>query len=105
MPLSRRVPKFGFTNIFAPLPAQIVNLKDLGRFEEGAVVDAEALVAAGLVRRADHPVKVLAEGELTVRLHLRVNAVSAGARAKVEAAGGRVEVLGRGAEKPEVPGR
>jgi large subunit ribosomal protein L15 len=105
MPLSRRVPKFGFTNIFAAIPAQIVNLKDLNRFEEGAVIDAEALAAAGLVRRADHPVKVLSEGELTVRLSLKVNAVSATARTKVETAGGSIEILDRRRRKAEVPGQ
>jgi large subunit ribosomal protein L15 len=103
MPLSRRIPKFGFTNIFAPPPAQIVNLKDLARFEEGAVVDAEALAAAGLVRRADHPVKLLSEGELAVRLELKVNAVSARAREKIENAGGSIEIVSRSRRKAEVP--
>ncbi len=105
MPLSRRVPKFGFTNIFAGAPSQIINLKDLGRFEGGAVIDAEALVAAGLVGRVDRPVKVLAQGELTVGVTLKVDAISAAALAKVEAVGGTVEIVGRGGQNKEVPGQ
>lgn len=91
MPLARRIPKRGFKNRFRS-PIQIVNLRDLGRFEAGATVDAAALAAAGLVARADRPVKVLANGEASKPLALRVDAVSAAARAKVEAAGGSVEL-------------
>ncbi len=92
MPLSRRVPKVGFTNIFAK-PRQAVNVKALARFKRGAVVDAAELARAGLVPRADVAVKVLGEGDLGVALTLRVDAVSASARQKIEAAGGTVEIV------------
>jgi len=91
MPLARRVPKRGFTNIFRPEYA-VVNLRDLGRFEADSVVDQAALRQAGLVKGACDGVKVLAQGELKVSLTLKVDKISAAARAKVEAAGGTVEV-------------
>lgn len=92
MPLSRRVPKVGFTNVFAK-PRQSLNVKALQRFEAGAVVDVEALAAAGLVPSPDVPVKLLGEGELGVALTVKVDAASASARAKVEAAGGQIELV------------
>lgn len=92
MPLSRRLPKVGFTNIFAK-PRQSLNVKALERFEKGAVVDVPMLADAGLVPRADVPVKLLGEGEIAVALTVRVDAVSASARAKVEAAGGQIELV------------
>jgi len=91
MPLARRVPKRGFTNIFRP-EYVVVNLRDLARFEAGAVVDQAALREAGLVKGACDGVKVLAQGEVKVALTLKVDKISAAARAKVEAAGGTVEV-------------
>ncbi|MCH6562833.1 MAG: 50S ribosomal protein L15 [Myxococcales bacterium] len=100
MPLSRRLPKFGFTNIFR-VPRQVVNLRDLARFEAGTVVDPTALAGAGLVARADRPVKVLAQGEISVALKLRVDAVSEGARKKVEAAGGGIELVPTARRKPK----
>jgi large subunit ribosomal protein L15 len=98
MPLSRRVPKFGFKNLWR-VPYQIVNVKALGAFEKGGVVDAKALSDAGLVPRADRPVKILGEGELSVALTVRVNAVSAAARGKLEKAGCTVEIVKRGRGK------
>lgn len=92
MPLSRRVPKVGFTNIFAK-PRHAVNVKALQRFEKGSVVDVAALAAAGLVPRADIAVKLLGEGELEVALTVRVDSASASARAKVEGAGGQLEIV------------
>ena len=92
MPLSRRVPKVGFTNIFAK-PRQAVNVKALARFEAGSVVDGAELARAGLVPRADIAIKVLGEGDLGVALTLRVDAVSASARQKIEAAGGTIEIV------------
>ncbi len=92
MPLPRRVPKVGFTNIFAK-PRQSLNVKALARFEKGAVVDVPALAEVGLVPRADVAVKLLGEGELGVALTVRVDAVSASARTKVEAAGGEIELV------------
>ncbi len=108
MPLARRLPKRGFTNIFREAP-QVVNLRDLTRFDKGAVIDAELLAEAGLITRSRGPVKVLGEGELADALTLRVSAISAGARKKIEAAGGSVEIeparkpkpLTRGGKKTE----
>ncbi len=104
MPLSRRLPKFGFTNIFR-VPRQVVNLRDLARFEAGTVVDPTVLAGAGLVARANRPVKVLAQGEISVALTLRVDAVSEGARKKVEAAGGGIELAPTARRKPKAEPR
>lgn len=93
MPLQRRLPKRGFNNIFATEYA-IVNVADLNdRFEAGAVVDAESLVASGLVKKTLDGIKVLGRGEITKALTVKVAAVSETAKAKIEAAGGTVEVL------------
>jgi large subunit ribosomal protein L15 len=91
IPLARRLPKIGFNNPFRDPPA-IVNVKDLARFEKGTVVDRDALVEAGLVRRATRRVKVLAQGDIAVPLTVCVDAISSAARAKLEGAGGTVEV-------------
>lgn len=91
MPIARRLPKVGFTNLFR-VEYQVVNVKDLARFDAGSIVDVAALSAAGLVPRADRPVKVLAEGDLSTAVTLRVDAISAVARQKVEGAGGSVEL-------------
>ena len=101
MPLSRRLPKFGFTNIFRD-PRQVVNLRDLKRFDAGSVVDAAVLSQRGLVARPDRPVKVLAQGEISVALTLRVDAVSESARKKIEGAGGSIEIVATRREKPQV---
>ena len=92
MPLARRVPKRGFNNIHAKPPVAI-NLASLSVFEDGAVVDAAALKAAGIVGPCPNGVKVLANGELTVKLTVRATAFSASAKAKIEAAGGKAEVV------------
>ncbi len=92
MPLVRRIPKRGFHNIFR-VPRQLVKVGDLTCFEAGKSVDVRALAQAGLVPRADRPVKVLGDGELSNALSLRVDAVSATARSKIEAAGGSVEIV------------
>lgn len=92
MPLVRRLPKRGFTNIFKK-SWTIINLRDLERFEANAVVDAESLTAAGLIKKRHQGIKLLAQGEVKVPLTVRVNAVSAPARAQIEAQGGRVEVV------------
>jgi len=95
MPLYRRLPKRGFTPFGGRTEYAVVNLRDLARtFGPGAVVDPDALVAAGLVKRRDRDrIKVLGDGELPHPLTVRVHAVSAGARARIEALGGRVELL------------
>lgn len=93
MPLQRRVPKRGFVNIFAKEIA-IVNLASLEeKFDNGATVDAEALIAAGLIKKTLDGVKILGHGELTKKLNVKVNAYSEAAKAKIEAAGGKAEVV------------
>ena len=93
MPLQRRVPKRGFNNIFRTEYA-IVNLSDLNaRFEDGATVDAESLISVGLIKKTLDGVKVLGKGEITKALTVKVTAVSEAAKAKIEAAGGKVEVV------------
>jgi len=91
MPLQRRVPKVGFTNVFRQ-SFQVVNVGSLNRFEAGAVVDPGTLRDAGVLKRS-LPVKLLGEGTLDRALVIRVHAASASARAKVAAAGGQVEIL------------
>ena len=93
MPLQRRIPKRGFVNIFAKEIA-IVNLSAINeKFEDGAVVDVEALIAAGLVKKELDGVKVLGNGEITKKLTVKVNAFSESAKAKIEVAGGKAEVI------------
>ena len=92
MPLLRRIPKRGFTNIFRK-PWAIVNLRDLNRFAADSVVDAASLIAAGLVKQNSRRIKLLAQGEVTVPLVVKVHSVSGQARTRIEAAGGKVEVL------------
>lgn len=92
MPLTRRIPKRGFTNIFRQ-PGAIINLRDLQRFAADSVVDEAALKAAGLVDAKIRKIKLLAQGEVTVPLTVKVQAVSAQAKERIEAAGGRVEVV------------
>ena len=90
MPLTRRLPKRGFTNIFR-VEHQVVRLSDLGRLPEGAEVSEESLAEAGIIRKGKGPAKLLANGELKRAVTLRGIKMSAGAREKVVAAGGRVE--------------
>jgi len=93
MPLQRRIPKRGFNNIFAKEIA-IVNVAALDkRFEDGATVDIEALKASGLIKKELDGVKVLGNGEITKKLTVKVNAYSDSAKAKIEAAGGKAEVI------------
>lgn len=90
MPLQRRLPKRGFTNIFKKQYA-IVNLKDLEKFEAGTRIDRQALIDAGVVAKKYPFVKILANGEIKTALTFAVDKVSEAARQKIEAAGGTIE--------------
>ena len=91
MPLTRRIPKRGFTNIFGKEYA-IVNVSALNCFEDGTVITNEALIEAGLVKKELDGVKVLGGGELTKKLTVNVDKVTESAKQKIEAIGGKVEV-------------
>ncbi len=91
MPLTRRLPKRGFTNIYRKEYA-IVNVSDLNGLEEGTVVTAEVLKDNGLIKDVRDGVKVLGGGELTRKLTVAVDKVTASAKEKIEAVGGKVEV-------------
>jgi large subunit ribosomal protein L15 len=90
MPLTRRIPKRGFTNIFR-IEHQVVSLDDLARLPKGAEVTEEALAEAGLIRKGKGPAKLLANGDAAKGVTVRGIKMSAGAKQKIEAAGGRVE--------------
>ena len=93
MPLQRRVPKRGFNNIFAKNVVAI-NLSTLNRkFENGATVDVEALVNAGVIKNGFDAVKVLGNGKIDKKLTVKVSAFSESAKAAIEAAGGKTEVV------------
>lgn len=92
MPLQRRVPKRGFNNIFATKYSNI-NVADLNKFEDGAVVDLKAIMEKGLVKNPLDGVKVLGDGELTVKLTVKAAAFSASAKEKIEKAGSSVEII------------
>ncbi len=92
MPLQRRVPKRGFNNIFAEEWIAI-NLSSLEKFEDGSVVDAAALASKGIIKKVNLPIKVLANGKLTKKLTVKLNAYSASASQKIEALGGKAEVI------------
>jgi large subunit ribosomal protein L15 len=93
MPLQRRLPKRGFTNIFR-VEFQVVNLSDLERFDANATVDVDALLERGLIRHMNNPVKLLGDGELKKPLTITVHAASAKAREAVEKAGGQLKLVG-----------
>ena len=92
MPLYRRIPKRGFN---CPSHKEIVgiNLSALDRFEDGAVVDVDALVESGVVRNPKDGVKILGNGDITKKLTVKANAFSTSAKEKIEAAGGTAEVI------------
>ena len=92
MPLARRIPKRGFNNIFAAKMAA-VNVSSLEIFKEGTEVDAELLLASGLVKNIDNGVKILGNGEITKNLTVKADAFSASAKEKIEKAGGKAEVM------------
>jgi len=92
MPIHRRLPKRGFTNIFKKNFA-IINIRDLARFESGSTVDEVELVKTGLIKGAYDGIKLLGQGEIDYPLQVKVNAISKSAQDKISAAGGTVEVL------------
>ncbi len=92
MPITRRLPKRGFNNIFAKKYA-IVNIDSLNAFDDGAVVGAEELLAKRIIRKPEDGLRVLGSGELSKKLTVKANAFSETAKAKIEAAGGKVEVV------------
>ena len=92
MPLQRRIPKRGFNNIFAA-KAAVINVGALKAFEDGAVVDAAALKAAGIVKNIENGVKILGNGTVDKKLTVKVTAISASAKEKIEKAGGKAEVV------------
>ena len=91
IPLYRKLPKRGFTNHFAKNYA-IVNVSDLNRFEDGAIIDVEALLAAKIIRKPLDGLKVLGHGEITKKVTVKAAVFSATAKEKIEAAGGKTEV-------------
>ncbi len=92
MPLARRVPKRGFNNVFAK-PLDAVNVSALERFDNGAEIDVQTLLDAGVLSKCRYGFKVLGNGELTKALTVKAAAFSEGAKAKIEAAGGKAEVV------------
>ena len=92
MPLVRRIPKRGFNNIFAK-PLTAINLAALNCFEDGAVVDAAALIEKGIIDACPYGLKVLSNGNLTKKVTVKAAAFSASAKEKIEQAGGKAEVI------------
>ena len=92
MPLARRIPKRGFNNIFAK-PLTAVNVAALNAFEDGAVVNAEALIEKGILNDCPNGLKILANGILTRKLTVQAASFSESAKAKIEEAGGKAEVV------------
>lgn len=89
MPIQRRLPKRGFTNIFK-ISYAILNVRDLNSFADGATINRESLIAAGMIKNSDAQVKILGNGELTKKITVDVDKLSKSAQAKIEAAGGTV---------------
>jgi len=92
MPLHRRLPKRGFTNIFRT-EYRILNIESLNGFEAGSVIDADALLDAGLLKNGKNQIKILGNGDLNVALTVRAHRFTGSAAKKIEAAGGKAEVI------------
>jgi large subunit ribosomal protein L15 len=92
MPLARRLPKRGFHNIFAKRLTAL-NVSELNAFEDGTTVNLQALLDAGILSDCKYGVKILGNGELTKKLTVQATAFSASAKEKIEAAGGKAEVI------------
>ena len=92
MPLARRIPKRGFNNIFAQ-PLTAINVAVLNKFEDGAVVDAAALIEKGIIHDCPNGLKVLSNGTVTKKVTVKAAAFSESAKEKIEQAGGKAEVV------------
>lgn len=92
MPIHRRLPKRGFSNAVFKKIFAIINLRDLAKFESGAVIDKAALINAGLIRGQRDGIKLLGKGDITIPLTVRIDRISESAKAKIEACGGTVEL-------------
>ena len=92
MPLHRRLPKRGFTNIFKK-KISVINIRDLYQFDSGSIVDEQTLVRKGLVKGPRDGIKLLGHGNIKIPLTIRVNQVSKGAEEKIISAGGKIEVV------------
>jgi large subunit ribosomal protein L15 len=92
MPLVRRIPKRGFNNIFAK-PLEAINVSALEAFDNGAEVGVAELLAAGVLSKCEYGVKILGNGSITKKLTVRASAFSESAKEKIEAAGGKAEVI------------
>ena len=92
MPLQRRLPKRGFTNIFKK-EYSLINIADLNRFEPNSNLDLNSFQNAGMIKQSENMIKLLGNGEITVPMVIKVNKASKSAKEKVEAAGGRVEII------------
>ena len=92
MPLIRRIPKRGFTNIFTT-EYTIINPDQLNRFEDGATVTIDDMLNCGVARKLQDGIKILGNGEVTKKLTVQCNKISDSAKSKIEAAGGKVEVI------------
>jgi large subunit ribosomal protein L15 len=92
MPLARRVPKRGFHNIFAK-PLEAINVSSLNKFSDGDTVDAQLLLKTGVLSKCEYGVKILGSGDLAKKLTVRASAFSETAKTKIEAAGGKAEVV------------
>jgi len=92
MPLARRVPKRGFNNIFAK-PLTAINIAALNRFPEGGTVGVEELLESGVLSKCEYGVKILGNGTMTRKLTVKASAFSESAKQKIEAAGGKAEVV------------
>ncbi|MDO9529773.1 MAG: 50S ribosomal protein L15 [Syntrophales bacterium] len=92
MPLSRRLPKKGFCNIFKK-DIVAVNIEQLNKFPEGSVIDSNILISSGIIKNKGDGIKILGKGSIDYPLLLKVDRISRGAREKIESAGGSIEVI------------
>ena len=93
LPLYRKLPKRGFKNFLFSKKYTVINVQSLNKFDDGEVVDTAALILKGIINNVNDGVKVLGEGELTKKLTVKAAVFSAAAKEKIEAAGGKTEVV------------